>query len=121
MAPLIYRQVSDLHSIFVAALWFGGLTAPQKCLDPVFELARAEGFREVIISAGLEARDLVVEHVVGSQEKRGRIDPAVTQLSQQFNARHFRHRDIKNEAIETIGCDSLECGCGTFFFSNFKS
>src|SRR5258707_14496831 len=38
VTPLIYHQVANLHSIFVAAVLAGRLTTAQQGLDPVLEL-----------------------------------------------------------------------------------
>ena len=81
VAPLIYYQLPDLHPIFIAAVRLGDLTSAQERLDPVFEFAWAERLGKVIVSAGFETSDLIVEHIVRRQEQRGRFDAAVTQLS----------------------------------------
>ena len=102
VAALVDDQLAHLDAVFLVVVRLGRPLprAPQQRLDPHFEFARAEGLGEVVVGAGLKARDLVVHGVVRRQEHRGRLDAAVAHALEQLDPAHPRHRDVEDEEVE---------------------
>ena len=101
VAALVYDEVADLQAVSLLVLRLRPLArAPQQRLHPHLKLARAEGLRQVVVRARLEARDLVVHGVVRGQKQCGRLDAAVAHAFQEFEAGHAVHRHVEDEAVE---------------------
>jgi hypothetical protein len=120
MAAAIDYQVTDLQAI-IAAVFLGALPPAQQRLNAVLELPWTERFGQVIVGAGLEARDFVIEHVMRGEKQRGRVDTAISQFLQQLDPGHFRHGHIQDEAIEAIRGNGLQRHRGALLFGDVKS
>ena len=96
----VNEQVSQVDGGAVAGSGaFAGraaLAAPQDGPDPRHQLARVEGLGHVIVSADLQANDLVQVIVAGGQHQDGRVSLLGLQAAANLQPIQARQHDIQN-------------------------
>lgn len=77
-------------------------------MDASEEFAEGEGFDEVIITAGLEAADAVIDGAFGAEEQDRGADVLGAELADEGDAVEFREHDIDDGGVVGGGGGEVE-------------
>ena len=82
--------------------------AAQDHIHPRDQLARAEGFCDVIVAADLEAKD-AVDFVVARGQKQDRHVGGFPDLPADFEPVELGHADVEDDEVRPVGGKAGEC------------
>ena len=88
----------------------GGHPGPlHQAVEPEQDLLHAEGLGDIIVAAGSEPHDPVLDGVLGSQEERRHLRRKGADPAQQLNAVESGKHDIQNQDVRTEVLCELYC------------
>ena len=88
----------------------GRLVAAQQRADAGGQLVDLERLDEVVVGAGVEARDALVEGVAGGQQQDRDAEALAAQPSGDREPVHARHRDVEHDHVRQRALDLGEGG-----------
>src|SRR6478672_442068 len=80
--------------------------APDESAEPREELAEVEGLGEIVVGAGVEAGDLVVDGIARREHEDGHVDAFSSDLSADLETVHFGQDDVEHDRVVVV--DSRE-------------
>jgi len=75
---------------------------PDECAKAREQLAEVEGFGEVVVGAGVQAGDPVLDGVARREHEDGRVDAFVSDLSADLEAIHFGEDDVEDDGVVVV-------------------
>jgi hypothetical protein len=82
--------------------------APEQGTDAREQLGKSEGLHEVIVGAGIEALNAILDGVLGREDEDGGLDPPLAKRSQDLEAVATRQHEIQEDEVERILVDEKE-------------
>jgi len=78
------------------------LAAARQGLDPGGQLGEGEGLHEIIVRAGFEAPDAVLDSVLGGQDEDRQLHAPLAQGGQELEPAHAGQHEIEEEEVEAV-------------------
>ena len=73
--------------------------ATQQCVQPRHQFAQIEGLGQIVVGAGLQPRDAVIDRIPGRQNTNRDVVSQCSQRGDDGDTVEFRHLDIQNQRV----------------------
>jgi hypothetical protein len=83
--------------------------SPDECAKAREELAKVERLREVVVGAGVESLDLVVDRVAGREHEDGRVDASAADLTADVDAVANGEDDVQDDGVVLVDGREKDC------------
>ena len=84
------------------------LDAPQQRPQAREQLAQGEGLDQVVVGAGVEAGDAVVDRVARGEHQDRRAVAGLAHAPAHLEAVDVRHRDVQDDGVDLLARDAVE-------------
>ena len=106
-APHVARPGSSARSAKRSTLG-RGLDAPQQRAQAREQLAQGERLDQVVVGAGIEAGDAVVDRVARGEHEDRRAVAGLAHAPAHLEAVDVRHGDVEHDGVDLLAGDAVE-------------